>query len=137
MAVCVCGTLAWGQVASSSDNLERGKYLVNNIGMCNDCHTPHNEKGEAIAGKTLFGATLDCKPTVTLPMWAPASPGIAGLTDWSDADIVSLLSTGKMTNGMAARPPMPRYRLTKEDAEAVVHYLHSLPPAPPQKKAGK
>jgi hypothetical protein len=42
-----------------------------------------------------------------------------------------------MTNGMQARPPMPRYRFTKEDAEAVVQYLHSLPPAPSQKKAGK
>jgi mono/diheme cytochrome c family protein len=134
MAVCVCGTFVWGQ---SSDKLERGKYLVNNVGMCNDCHTPHNEKGEPIAGKILFGSNLDFKPTVTIPMWAPASPGIAGLPDLSDADVVSLLSTGKMTNGMQARPPMPGYRFTKEDAEAVVQYLHSLPPAPSQKKAGK
>jgi hypothetical protein len=78
MAVCVCGTFVLGQAGSSSDKLERGKYLVNNVGMCNDCHTPHNEKGEPIAGKTLFGATLDFKPMVTIPMWRQpvrVSPG--------------------------------------------------------------
>jgi len=25
--------------------VERGKYLVENVGMCGDCHTPRNERG--------------------------------------------------------------------------------------------
>jgi hypothetical protein len=28
--------------------LERGKYLVDQVAMCEDCHTPRNEKGELI-----------------------------------------------------------------------------------------
>ena len=55
--------------ASSSAKLDRGKYLVENIGMCGDCHTPHNEKGEPIKEQWLKGTELPFKATVPMP-WA-------------------------------------------------------------------
>jgi hypothetical protein len=36
--------------------------------------------------------------------------------------------TGLAYNDLPARPPMPQYRLTREEATAVVAYLRSLTP---------
>jgi mono/diheme cytochrome c family protein len=40
--------------------------------------------------------------------------------------MVKLLTTGIWTSGEHLRPPMPQFRLSPEDAEAVVAYLKSL-----------
>ncbi|HYE25159.1 MAG TPA: c-type cytochrome [Clostridia bacterium] len=106
--------------------LERGRYLVDDVGQCGDCHTPRNEKGEFIKEQWLAGSPLMFTPSVPIPDWTPVAPGIAGLPGWETADAVSFLSTGTARNRGPARPPMPHYRLTKPDAEAVVAYLRSL-----------
>jgi hypothetical protein len=80
--------------ASASSKLERGKYLVEQVGMCGDCHTPHNEKGEPIPEKTLQGTILPFKPTVPMPQWADKAPNIAGLPGWEDKDAIRFLMTG-------------------------------------------
>lgn len=121
--------LAWSCAASdpSARKLARGKYLVENVGMCADCHTPHN-KGVPDTARWLQGGVLDFAPTTPLPssVWADAAPWIAGLPNISEADAVSLLSTGKTTTGATKRVPMPPFRFAREDAEAVVLYLKSL-----------
>jgi hypothetical protein len=109
--------------------IERGKYLVEQVGMGGDCHTPHNEKGEPMAEKLLKGATLSFKPVVPMPVWADKASNIAGLPGWETGDAVKFLMTGVAYNDLPARPPMPQYRFNKEDAEAVVEYLKSLAPA--------
>ena len=106
----------------------RGKYLVENIGMCADCHTPMTEKGPDMS-KHLQGATLPFKPTVPVPNWADRSIHLAGLKGWSDAEAVKFLTTGIDPNGKNARPPMPAYRYNQKDAQAIVSYLRSLAPA--------
>jgi mono/diheme cytochrome c family protein len=120
---------------ASDPKIERGKYLIDKVALCGDCHTPHNEKGEPIAGQKMQGAALAFGPTVPVPVWAVTAPGIAGLPGWNDADVVALLSTGETTKGIRVRPPMPAYRLTRQDAEAVVSYLHSLPAGANSKKS--
>jgi hypothetical protein len=47
----------------------RGEYLVNNIGGCNDCHTPMTPQGPDMT-HALQGATLMFAPTIEIP-WAP------------------------------------------------------------------
>jgi mono/diheme cytochrome c family protein len=111
--------------AGSSAKIERGKYLVENIGMCGDCHTPHNEKGEPIKEQWLKGTELPFKPTVPMP-WADKSVNIAGLPGWEQDAAVKFFMTGLASNGLPARPPMPQYRYNRPDAEAVVAYLKSL-----------
>ena len=119
-----------GTSHSSSSKLQaRGKYLVEDIGACADCHTPMNEKGEFIKEKHLQGATLFFKPLVPVPNWADKSANIAGLPGWTDADAIKFFTTGLAANGLPARPPMPQYRYSQEDAKAVVAYLRSLKPA--------
>jgi hypothetical protein len=106
----------------------RGKYLVDDIGLCGDCHTPRNEKGEAIKERWLRGATLDFKPTVPVPDWADKAPEIAGLPGWQKDAAIKFFMTGIGYNGLPRRPPMPQYRFNQQDAAAVVSYLKSLEP---------
>jgi len=115
--------------AASHASIARGKYLVESIGMCGDCHTPRNEKGEPIKEQWLKGAPLDFKPTVPVPVWADKAVNIAGLPGWEKGAAIKFLMTGIAYNGLPARPPMPQYRYNQPDAEAIVAYLQSLAPA--------
>jgi mono/diheme cytochrome c family protein len=114
--------------ATSAAKIARGKYLVESVAHCGECHSPHNEKGEPVPGKQLKGATLDFKPITPMPVWADKAPNIAGMRGWEDADAVKFFMTGLAYNDLPARPPMPQYKMNKEDAEAVVAYLKSLSP---------
>jgi mono/diheme cytochrome c family protein len=112
--------------ASSEKQVALGKYLVERIGACSDCHTPMNEKGEPLMAKHLQGAQLFFKPLVPVPNWADKSANIAGLPGWTDNDAIKFFMTGLAANGLPARPPMPQYRYSPQDAKAVVAYLRSL-----------
>ncbi len=114
---------------ASTSSLARGKYLVEDVGMCGDCHSPHNEKGEAINEQKLQGTTLPFKPSVPMPVWADKTPAIAGLPGWEKDAAIKFLMTGIAYNGLPGRPPMPQYRFNQPDAEAIVAYLKSLAPA--------
>lgn len=105
--------------------VERGRYLVNNVGMCADCHTPRNERGEFIRELWLEGASLDVAPKAPMP-WAPAAPPIAGLRSMTEQQAVEFLQTGLRPNGSRPLPPMPEFRFTESDAQAVVAYLRTL-----------
>lgn len=107
-------------------NIERGKYLINNVALCSDCHTPRDEKGQFIESQWLQGSTLDFQPMHTMPGWADVAPAIAGLPTLSDEEAVVLLETGKYARGQVPGPPMPHYRFSHEDAVAAVAYLKSL-----------
>jgi mono/diheme cytochrome c family protein len=112
--------------SSSSATIARGKYLVENVGLCGDCHTPHNEKGEPLKDQWLKGATLDFKPTVPVPVWADKAVNIAGLPGWNKDAAIKFFMTGIGYNELPARPPMPQYRFNRQDSEAIVAYLQSL-----------
>jgi Cytochrome c len=116
-------------VPKGSAKVARGRYLVESVARCGDCHTPTDEKGDPLPGKLLKGATVPFKPTVPMPVWADKAPNIAGLPGWEDDASIKFFMTGIAYNDLPARPPMPSYRLTLEDAEAVVAYLKSLAPA--------
>jgi len=112
--------------ATSVAMLARGKYLVEDVGLCGDCHTPHNEKGEPVAGQLFKGATLPFKPILPMPVWADKSSNIAGLPGWERDAAIKFLMTGIAYNGLPGRPPMPQYRFNQQDATAIVAYLKSL-----------
>lgn len=106
--------------------LERGRYLVEKIGMCADCHSPRGPGGVFDRARWLQGSPLGFAPTVPMPAWAEHAPAIAGLHNYSDEQAVALLTEGKTLHGQPLRPPMPEFRFNREDASAVVAYLRSL-----------
>lgn len=110
---------------ASADLIGRGRYLVESVGLCADCHSPRNERGEFVREHWLQGAPLPFQPLVPMP-WAPAAPAIAGLHQMSEAQAVSFFTTGVRPDGSQPRPPMPAFRFAEPDARAVVAYLKSL-----------
>lgn len=106
--------------------IARGKYIVESVGMCADCHTLRNERGDFDQARWLQGSQLFIVPTVPIPNWAGGAPRIAGLPRLSEADVTSLLEKGATTQGWSPRPPMPPFRMAHEDAAAVAAYLKSL-----------
>lgn len=115
--------------APSAAKIARGKYLVENVARCGDCHSPQDEKGQPIPGKELTGSALSFKPVAPMPVWAEKAPNIAGLRGWTEDAAVKFMMTGIAYNDLPARPPMPQYRLNQEDAAAAVAYLISHGPA--------
>ena len=98
---------------TAAAKIARGKYLVENVAHCGDCHSPHNEKGEPVSGKELRGATLTFKPITPMPIWADKAPNIAGMRGWEQEDAVKFFMTGLAYNDLPARPPMPQYKMNK------------------------
>lgn len=109
--------------------IKRGRYLVEGVGLCADCHTPRNEKGEFLTALSLRGAPIGFTPAMPMP-WAPVAPPIAGLPSMTAEQAVQFLMQGKRPDGSLPRPPMPPYRLNEGDARAMVAYLKSLGDAP-------
>jgi mono/diheme cytochrome c family protein len=129
MIVVLAWTAGSLHAQTNAAQVARGKYLVEGVGLCADCHTPHNERGEPDRARWLIGAPIAFQPLQPIPGWANVAPSIAGLPNgWTDADMIRFLQTGIRRNGMPPGPPMPPYRLNQADAEAVTAYLKSLRP---------
>ena len=111
--------------SNKADLIARGKYLVEGVAACGDCHTPRDENGDLISSRWLEGAPVFLKPAIPQPGWAIVAPRLAGLPPGSDAEIITLLTTG-LWRGKPLRPPMPHFRMTRADAEAIIAYLKSL-----------
>lgn len=111
----------------SGGNTEHGKYLVENVAMCIQCHTPREENGDLALSRMLFGAPVPVSRPYPFQRWAEYAPRIAGLPQYTEEQMLKLLTTGIGRDGTPLRAPMPPFRLTQQDALDVVAYLKSLP----------
>lgn len=128
--LCLMSLLATADAGANENRaalVERGRYLVHDVALCIDCHSPRDEKGQFLEGKHLTGAALGFAATVPMP-WAPAAPAIAGLENFTAEQAAKFLMTGERPSNVPVLPPMPAYRMSKADAEAVVAYLKSIAP---------
>lgn len=119
-----CG-LAWSQ----GDRLERGRYLVESIVACGNCHTPQGPNGP-LAGKTLAGGFLIEEKAFTA--YAPniTPDPETGIGRWSEAQIATAIREGRRPDGSLIGPPMPIgfYRgISDSDLAAIVAYVRSVP----------
>ena len=109
----------------------RGAYLVQGLGHCSACHAARNALGATTAGPDLAGGLIPVQN-----WYAPslASPHEAGVADWDQQDIISLLKNGVSKNASVAGP-MAGVVLGS------TQYLKQLPPSttapsPVAKQAG-
>lgn len=107
----------------------RGKYLVESVAICQDCHSPRGPGGQFDKAKWLKGASIDFKPDNPMP-WAVAAPDITASgkpwQSWGEAELTKFLQTGLTPSGKHPEPPMPAHRFKARDAKAVVEYLKTL-----------
>lgn len=117
-----------GMQAPEGSSASRGQYIVEDVAMCGTCHTPRKPDGELDRSRWLAGAPvpyLSARPTSNWPLEAPR---IAGLPPANDAGMITLLTTAIWTDGKPLRDPMPKFHMTRADAEAVLAYLKSVSP---------
>jgi mono/diheme cytochrome c family protein len=108
-----------------SGDIARGEYLVNSVAMCVQCHSPRDESGTIIADRKLTGAPMPVGGPAWSGPWAYQAPAIARLSGFTDDQVVMLLTEGHAGDRPKPRPPMPPFRMTREDATAIVAYLRS------------
>ena len=111
-------------------DVARGKYLVEEVAKCAECHTPRDAQGQLDPSRWLQGAPTWIAPVRPTPNWAYQAPALAGLLAYSDADVQEILEKGKGPNGADLRPPMHIYHLSGDDTRAIVAYLRSLSSSP-------
>jgi mono/diheme cytochrome c family protein len=107
--------------------IEKGRYLVEEIAKCPECHTPRKPDGELDSAAWLRGAPIWIRPVAPIPNWAENVPALAGLGSFTEAQVERVLENGTGPNGEALRPPMHIYHMSPPDARAIAAYLKSLP----------
>ena len=109
--------------------LERGRYLVEHVANCLDCHSERDWRyygGPVIAGTEGMGAPL----RVLRPHVHSANITPAALSDWTDGEIVRAMTSGISRDGRVLNPFMPYdtyAKMSENDVRAVVVYLRQLP----------
>jgi mono/diheme cytochrome c family protein len=115
---------------AKSPEWNRGAYLVQGLGHCNECHTTRDSLGGIEPDRHLTGGQIP-----QLGWYAPdlSTQAGGGLDGWRAQDIVDLLKTGQSAKGTAFGPMADVVRLSTQhmsdaDLQAVATYLQSLPP---------
>jgi len=115
--------------------IDRGRYLVEHVSLCGDCHTPRNFIGAPKRSLYLAGANK------TIGLLGEEVSNITpdketGIGDWKREDIVELLMSGTKPDldnvqglmyEVIQGTPHGYKDMTKEDALAIADYLKSVP----------
>jgi len=112
--------------AASGSPVARGQYIVEGVAMCGTCHTPRLPNGQLDRSRWLAGGSVPYMPAQRTADWPTVAPRLAGLPPASNDAMVTLLTTGIWTTGQQLRDPMPKFHMTRADAEAVVAYLKTV-----------
>jgi mono/diheme cytochrome c family protein len=112
---------------ATSAEIERGKYLVENVAMCVECHTPRDSQGALRKDAWLAGAPIWIRPVAPIQNWADHAPSLAGWPSFTEEQGERILEKGTGPEGEELRPPMHIYHMKHEDARAIIAYLKSLP----------
>ena len=97
---------------AETPEVERGRYLVEALAHCGECHTPRNAFGGLDTERWLAGAP-NPSGEGTIPALRPPA------FDWSETDIAYYLETG-------FTPDFDMARLSPEDRAAIAAYLKAL-----------
>lgn len=119
-------------VEDRTEEWNRGRYLAETVGHCQECHTPRNFLGaidrvHAYAGNP-HGPDGNEAPDLT-------SDSKDGLGDWKLDDITEVLATGITPDGDSVGEGMAEVvegtaKLTEADRLAIAVYIKSLPALP-------
>lgn len=108
-----------------SDQAARGRYIVEALAHCGECHTPRNALGGLETARWLAGAPN--------PSGQGSIPNITSAKlGWSEAEIVAYLTTGftpefDSVGGHMTHVVENMARLPQAEREAVAAYLKQVP----------
>jgi hypothetical protein len=106
-------------------DLQHGRYIVERVAMCVECHSGRDGNGNIVDSERYLGGPIPFTPP--WPNWATRAPRNRGLPGYTDALALRLLTQGAIgRKGEQLNPPMPRFRMTVQDAADVIAYMRSL-----------
>jgi mono/diheme cytochrome c family protein len=111
---------------------ERGRYLVEHVSLCIDCHTPRNSMGIPQPAMYLAGTKKKPPLNVEIPNITPDKD--TGIGEWSREYIADLLLTGTKPDldnvqGLMAEVVEAGYKnMKREDALAIADYIKTVRP---------
>ena len=109
---------------------QRGRYLVDVLGHCAECHTPRNIAGGLKRGKALAGTRYG--PDGSVPNITPDTE--TGIGAWTAGDLIFFFQSGLKPDGDDVQGEMRDViedglrHLSKEDLLAIAAYLKVVPP---------
>ena len=114
---------------NQSTQWNRGAYLVQGLGHCNECHAARDSLGGTPQDMHLTGGHIP-QQNWYAPDLSTRQNG--GLQAWNEQDIVDLLKTGQSSKSTAFGPmadvvASSTQHMTDDDLRAVATYLGSLP----------
>ena len=141
------------QVEITPELLARGTYLVENVLLCNDCHSERDWTLYSGPAKPPYGAGRECMTRQTKTIGIRVSegqgnfPGVlcirnitpdpeSGVGDWTDGEIIRAMREGVDHQGLGLFPIMPYFiyrSISDQDAEAIVAYMRTLEPISAQR----
>ena len=115
----------WVVDGKLSDQQMRGRYLVEGLGHCGECHTPRNALGGLDYDRWLSGAPVP-GGLGNVPNITPAK------LNWSESDIAEYLRSGftpdfDVAGSEMADVVLNTAQLTDEDRAAMAAYLKAVP----------
>ncbi|MND63089.1 Fructose dehydrogenase cytochrome subunit precursor [compost metagenome] len=117
--------------------LARGKYLVEHVAICTDCHSPRDTSRYSwpvIAEQAGAGAPfLSKKGGFDFPgeSFTPNITPAGEIGEWTDTELYHLLATGIRPDGSTVNHAMPFEAFGQadpEDLKAIIVYLRTLDP---------
>lgn len=117
--------------ATAEAPVERGRYLVEVLAACGNCHTPKGPDGLPLADRNMAGgfAIEDVFGAAIASNITPDPE--TGIGRWSDEEIARAIREGKGRDGRTLGPPMAfefYRRISDADVTAMVAYLRTVPP---------
>lgn len=114
--------------AETKGNVEHGRYLVESVAMCGECHSTRDQAGNIVPGTKFKGGPMPARVPWASDgnAWPIMAPSIAGLPAYTDIQAMRLLTQGAIRrDGTQARAPMPRFRMSAQDAADVIAFLRT------------
>ena len=106
-------------------NAEHGRYIVEHVAMCVECHSGRDGRGVILESERYLGAPIPFAPPWPND-WAMRAPRNRGLPGYTDEEAMRLLTQGAIgRHGEHLRPPMPRFRMNPQDAADVIAFMRS------------
>ncbi len=129
-----CGDDANGPLPRVA-SVANGQYLVEHVGACGDCHTPRDNSGTPLPGKTLAGGVRFDLPFGAVYSRNLTPDNATGIGTWTDAEITTAIRTGVAPARAGANPAdaqlfpvMPYWLygyLSDNDVQDIVAFLRT------------
>lgn len=110
--------------------LERGKYLMEGVVACGNCHMARGDKGQPLAEKGLSGGMVFDEPPFKAIAANITPDPQTGIGKWTDVQLALAIREGVRPDKTVIGPPMPIgfYRhLSDDDLAAIIAYLRAQP----------